>query len=65
MYTKHTTKRTNRYTYADCLRDSAPAPTSVNGTTLYQLLMVGGTVALMTTANGIQESGADFLEQPH
>ena len=65
MTMKHTTERTTRYTYADCLRDSVPTPTGANGTTLYGLLMVGGTVVLMTTAHGIQESGTDFLEQPH
>ena len=65
MTTKHATERTNRYTYTDCLRDATPVPTGTNGRTLYQLLMVGGSVALMTTATGIQESGTDFLEQPH
>ena len=65
MTTKHTTKKTNHYTYADCLRDAAPAPTGINGTTLYQLLMVGGTVALVVTAGSIRDSGSDFLKQPH
>lgn len=65
MTMKHTTDRTARYTYADCLRDEVPVPTGVNGTTLYRLLMVGGTVALAITADSIQESGIDFLEQPH
>ena len=51
-----------RYTYADCLRDVAPTPTGVNGTTLYQLMMVGGSVALIVPANGLRSTGADFLE---
>ena len=65
MTMKHKTERTNHYTYADCLRDAAPTPTSVNGTTLYQLLMVGSSVALVMTAGSIRDSGLDFLKQPH
>ena len=65
MTMKRKTKRTNHYTYADCLRGKAPAPTGVNGTTLYQLLMVGSSVALVMTAGSIRDSGLDFLKQPH
>ena len=53
------------YTYLDCLCDEAPAPTGTNGTTLYQALSVGGLVVFVVTANGIRNSGIDFLEQPH
>ena len=62
MTEKRTLKNPARYSYSDCLRDIAPAPTGVNGTTLYQLLMVGGTVAFVVTANGVRNSGADFIE---
>ena len=65
MTNKHTTKQTARYTYADCLRDVAPTPTGVNGTTLYQLLMVGGMVMFVVTVNGVHNSGTDFLTQYH
>ena len=51
-----------RYTYADCLRDAVPTPTGVNGTTLYQVLMVGGTVAFAVTASQVEESGISSLE---
>ena len=65
MTNNRTLKKPARYTYTDCLRDVAPAPTGVNGATLYQLIAVGGTVVLVVTANGVRESGADFLEQSH
>ena len=65
MTDKRTLKKPNRYTYTDCLRDVAPAPTGVNGTTLYQLFAIGGTVVLVVTVNGVRESGFDFLEQSH
>lgn len=62
MKNKHTLKRVTRYTYEDCLRDLAPVPTGVNGTTLYQLLAVGGLVVFTVTVNGVRNSGTDFLE---
>ena len=50
-----------RYSYFDCLRDQVPVPTGLNGTTLYQLLMVGCMVLFVFTANGALESGASFF----
>ena len=58
-------KQPERYTYIDCLRDEAPVPTGVNGTTLYQTLMVGSMVTVVTTANGIRDLGIGFFENPH
>lgn len=62
---KRANRPTRRFTYVDCLRDIAPAPTGINGTTLYSLLMVGGSVTVMVTANGFRSSGAEFLEESH
>ena len=58
-------KQPERYTYIDCLRDVTPVPTGVNGTTLYQTLMVGSMVTVVTTANGVKSSGIGFFESPH
>ena len=66
-YTRDTRKtpkaqtREARYSYFDCLRDKAQAPTGVNGSTLYQLLMVGCMSLFVLTANGVGESGTSFL----
>ena len=67
MTKKRTTNRTSNqqtkhYTYVDCLRDAVPVPTGLNGTTLYQALMVGGSVTLAVTASQVSESGIDSLE---
>ena len=50
-----------RYSYFDCLRDKVPTPAGVNGTTLYQMLMVGFMVLFVLTVNGVGESGASFF----
>lgn len=65
MTNKRTTKQPVRYSYADCLCDVAPTPTGVNGTTLYQLLMVGGMVTFVVTVNGVHNSGTNFLAHYH
>ena len=52
-----------RYSYLDCLCDKALAPSEVNGSTLYQLLMVGCMVLFVSTANGVGHSGVSFLAQ--
>ena len=62
MTNKNTLKHVGRYRYLDCLRDEAPTPTGLNGTTLYQVLMVGGMVALVVTVDGMQTSGKSFFE---
>jgi hypothetical protein len=54
-----------RYSYLDCLCDKAPAPAEVNGSTLYQLLMVGCMVLFVFTANGVGGHGVSFLAQSH
>jgi len=58
-------QRGRRYTYLDCLRGTAPAPTSPNGSTLFQVLMVGGMVTFMVTINGLRNAGPSFLLQSH
>ena len=58
-------KQPERYTYIDCLRDEAPVPTGVNGTTLYQTLMVGGMTAVTFTASGVYSDGVSFLIYNH
>lgn len=57
-----TLKGRRRYSYLDCLRDAAPVPTGLNGTTLYHLLMVGGLVTVEVTASGFERAGASFFE---
>ena len=52
-----------RYSYVDCLCDKAPTPMEVNGSTLYQLMMVGCMVLFVFTANGVGHSGVSFLAQ--
>ena len=54
-------RRPKRYTYIDCLRDEVPVPTGSNGTTLYQMLMVGGMTAISVTAGGVSSDGVSFL----
>ena len=62
--TNRTTERTTkRYTYVDCLRDAVPVPTGLNGTTLYQVLMVGASAAFMVTASQVERDGASSLAQ--
>ena len=50
-----------RYSYRDCLHDAVPVPTGLNGSTLYQLLMVGCMVTFVLSVNGVMESGASFF----
>lgn len=57
--------RDARYSYVDCLCDEVPAPAGTNGSTIYQLLMVGCMVLFVFTANGVGESGASFLTRSH
>ena len=54
-----------RFTYAECLRGEVPVPTRVNGSTLFQVLMVGGMVTFMVTFNGLRNTGFDFLANSH
>ena len=54
-----------RFTYLDCLRGTVPAPGKTNGATLFQVLMVGGMVTFMVTANGFRNTGFDFLANSH
>ena len=54
-----------KFTYRDCLRNTAPVPTNVNGATLFQVLMVGGMVTFMVTINGLRNTGFDFLANSH
>lgn len=52
-----------RYSYFDCLCDRASAPAEVNGSTLYQLLMVSCMVLFVFTANGVGGQGMSFFAQ--
>lgn len=54
-----------RYTYAQCLRGEVPVPTGANGKTLFQVLMVGGMVTFMVTANGLRNTGLEFFANSH
>lgn len=54
-----------RYTYSQCLRGEVPVPTHVNGSTLFQVLMVGGMATFMVTINGLRNTGFDFLASSH
>ena len=56
---------TSKCTYLDCLAGKAPVPRTVNGSTIFQTLMVGGMVTCMVTFNGIHHSGPSFFITSH
>ena len=60
-----TLEEQRRFTYRDCLRGTVPVPKSVNGATIFQVLMVGGMVTFMVTINGLRNAGPDFLVNSH
>ena len=60
-----TLEEQRRFTYRDCLRGTVPVPKSVNGATIFQVLMVGGMVTFMVTINGLRNAGLDFLVNSH
>ena len=60
-----TLEEQRRFTYRDCLRGTVPVPKSVNGATIFQVLMVGGMVTFMVTINGLRNTGLDFLVNSH
>lgn len=59
------TKNNQRYTYRDCLKGAVPVPHGQNGSTLFQVLMVGGMVTFMVTINGLRNVGPSFFLQSH
>ena len=63
--TEETAEEPRRFTYMDCLRGTVPLPKSVNGATIFQVLMVGGMVTFMVTVNGLRNTGFDFLVNSH
>jgi len=54
-----------RYSYRDALRGEVPVPQTINGATVFKVLMVGGMVTFMVTVNGIRHTGLEFLAQSH
>lgn len=56
---------TAKCTYLDCLTGKAQVPHTVNGSTIFQTLMVGGMVTCMATFNGIHHSGLSFFITSH
>lgn len=58
-------RNVKHYTYRDCLNGSAPVPHGKNGSTLFQVLMVGGMVTFMVTINGLHNVGPAFFLQSH
>lgn len=54
-----------RYTYLDCIRGTIPLPRNVNGSTIFQILMVGGMVTFMVTFNGLRNTGLGFVASSH
>lgn len=57
--------KTAKCTYLDCLTGKAQVPHTVNGSTIFQTLMVTGMVACMVTFNGIHHSGPSFFITSH
>ncbi len=60
-----TTQEPRRFTYKECLRGETPVPQGINGVAMFQVLMVGGMVTFMVTANGLRNTGFDFLVNSH
>lgn len=54
-----------RYSYRDALRGEVPVPQTINGATVFKVLMVGGMVTFMVTVNGVRHTGFEFLAQSH
>jgi hypothetical protein len=54
-----------RCSYLDCLRGKASVPKERAGMLLFQALMIGGMVSIMTTFNGFRYSGFDFFVNNH
>lgn len=54
-----------RCSYLDCLRGKASVPKERAGMLLFQALMIGGMVSIMTSFNGYRHSGIDFFFSYH
>jgi len=54
-----------RCSYLDCLRGKASVPKERAGMLLFQALMIGGMVSIMTSFNGYRHSGLDFFVNYH
>jgi hypothetical protein len=54
-----------RCSYLDCLRGKASVPKERAGMLLFQALMIGGMVTIMTSFNGYRHSGLDFFINYH
>ena len=54
-----------RCSYFDCLRGKASVPKERAGMLLFQALMIGGMVSIMTSFNGYRHSGLDFFINYH
>ena len=54
-----------RCSYLDCLRGKASVPKERAGMLLFQALMIGGMVTIMTSFNGYRHSGLDFFLNYH
>ena len=54
-----------RCSYLDCLKGKASVPKERAGMLLFQALMIGGMVTIMTSFNGYRHSGLDFFINYH
>ena len=54
-----------RCSYLDCVRGKASVPKERAGMLLFQALMIGGMVSIMTSFNGYRHSGIDFFLNYH
>lgn len=54
-----------RCSYLDCLKGKASVPKERAGMLLFQALMIGGMVSIMTSFNGYRHSGLDFFFDYH
>lgn len=54
-----------RCSYLDCLRGKASVPKERAGMLLFQALMIGGMVSIMTSFNGYRHSGLEFFVNYH
>ena len=54
-----------RCSYLDCVRGKASVPKERAGMLLFQALMIGGMVTIMTSFNGYRHSGLDFFINYH
>lgn len=62
---KYVAPASQRYTFWECINGTAPAPTTAAEKSIFQLLMIVGMAAVMSTFNGMRHSGLDFFFESH